>query len=147
MANKQVKDIMSTDCVTVTLLDNVFEIALKMKQHDIGFVGVVDGKKFIGGVTDRDLVVRGYAEKHSGSTAVETVMTKDMKTIAPSTTVEEAAKIMAQNQVRRLPVLENGELVGIVAIGDLAIRGNFEDEAGEALSQISQEKTLVGSHA
>ena len=53
---------------------------------------------------------------------------------------------MAQNQIRRLPVVENGELVGIVAIGDLAVRGNFEDEAGEALSQISQESTLVGSH-
>ncbi|CAN7457772.1 CBS domain-containing protein [Paenibacillus sp. LjRoot153] len=146
LPDKQVKDIMSKDCVTVTLLDNVFEIALKMKQHDIGFVGVLDGNKFIGGVTDRDLVVRGYAEKHSGSTAVETVMTKNMVTVDPNTSVEEAAKIMAQNQIRRLPVVENGELVGIVAIGDLAVRGSFEDEAGEALSRISQERTLVGSH-
>ena len=79
MADKTVKDIMSKDCVTVTLQDNVYEIALKMKQHDIGFVAVVDGKKLIGGVTDRDLVIRGYAEKHSGSTAVEKVITKDMK--------------------------------------------------------------------
>lgn len=146
MPDKKMKDIMSTDCVTVTLQDNVFEIALKMKQHDIGFIGVIDGKKFIGGVTDRDLVIRGYAEKHSGSTSVETVMTKNMTTVDPDTSVEEAAKIMAQNQIRRLPVIENGELVGIVAIGDLAIRGNFEDEAGEALSRISQEHTLVGSH-
>lgn len=145
MADKKVKDIMSKDCVTVTLQDNVFEIALKMKQHDIGFVGVLDGKQFIGGVTDRDLVVRGYAEKHSGSTAVETVMTKDMITVDPNTSVDEAAKIMAQHQIRRLPVVEHGELVGIVAIGDLAVRGRFEDEAGEALSQISQERTLVGA--
>lgn len=136
---------MSKDCVTVTLQDNVYEIALKMKQHDIGFVAVVEGKKLIGVVTDRDLVVRGYAEKHSGSTAVDQVITKDIATITPDTSVEEAAKIMAKDQIRRLPVVENGELVGIVAIGDLAVRGSFEDEAGEALSKISSDKTLVGS--
>ncbi|MEC0226901.1 CBS domain-containing protein [Paenibacillus alba] len=145
MSGKTVKDIMSTDCVTVTLQDNVYEIAVKMKQHDIGFVAVVDGKKLIGVVTDRDLVVRGYAEKKSGSTAVDDVITKDMATITPSTSIEEAAKIMAKQQIRRLPVVENGELVGIVAIGDLAVRGKFEDEAGEALSRISSDKTFVGS--
>jgi CBS domain-containing protein len=145
MAGKTVRDIMSKDCVTVTLQDNVYEIALKMKQHDIGFVAVVEGKKLIGVVTDRDLVVRGYAEKHSGSTAVDQVITKDIATITPDTSVEEAAKIMAKDQIRRLPVVENGELVGIVAIGDLAVRGSFEDEAGEALSKISSDKTLVGS--
>ncbi|MNW00653.1 Hypoxic response protein 1 [compost metagenome] len=73
-------------------------------------------------------------------------MTKDMITVDSNTSVDEAAKIMAQHQIRRLPVVEQGELVGIVAIGDLAVRGSFEDEAGEALSQISQERTLVGSH-
>lgn len=145
MAGKTVREIMSKDCVTVTLQDNVYEIALKMKQHDIGFVAVVDGKKLIGVVTDRDLVVRGYAEKHSGSTAVEQVITKDIATIDPNTSIEEAAKIMAKNQIRRLPVVENGELVGIVAIGDLAVRGSFEDEAGQALGKISSDKMPVGA--
>lgn len=145
MDGKTVREIMSKDCVTVTLQDNVYEIALKMKQHDIGFVAVVDGKKLIGAVTDRDLVVRGYAEKHSGSTAVEQVITKDVATIDPNTSIEEAAKIMAKNQIRRLPVVENGELVGIVAIGDLAVRGSFEDEAGQALSKISSDKATVGA--
>ncbi|NEW05438.1 CBS domain-containing protein [Paenibacillus sp. SYP-B3998] len=145
VAGKTVKDIMTRDCVTVTLLDNVFEIATKMKQYDIGFVPVVEGKKLIGVVTDRDLVIRGYAEKKSGSTAVEEVITKDVATIEASTSIEEAAKIMAKDQVRRLPVVENGELVGIVAIGDLAVRDNFEDEAGEALSQISSDKIPVGA--
>ena len=73
-------------------------------------------------------------------------MTKNMTTVDPNTSVDEAAKIMAQNQIRRLPVIENGELVGIVAIGDLAIRGNFEDEAGEALAKFPKKDTLVGSH-
>lgn len=144
MPGLTLKQIMSTDCVTVTTQDNIYEIALKMKQHDIGFIPVVDGKKLLGVVTDRDLVVRGYAEKRSGSGAVEQVMSKDVKTVPSSTTVEEAAKIMAKDQIRRLPVVDNGELIGVVAIGDLAVRSKFEDEAGEALSQISEsDKTFA----
>jgi CBS domain-containing protein len=142
--SKTVKEIMETDCVTVSLQDNIYEIALKMKQHDIGFIPVVEGKKLIGVVTDRDLVIRGYAEKNSGSAPVKDVMTDNTTSIKPDTPVDEAAKMMAREQIRRLPVVENGELVGIVAIGDLAVRGKFEDEAGEALSQISIDKQPVG---
>lgn len=137
-AMKTVKEIMSTDIETVTLKDNVYEIAVKMKNKDIGFVPVVEGKKLIGAVTDRDLVIRGYAEKREGSASVEQVMSKDIETVTPDTTVDEAAKIMAKNQIRRLPVVENGNLVGVVAIGDLAVRDKFENEAGEALSKISE---------
>ncbi|CAM3951392.1 CBS domain-containing protein [Paenibacillus alkaliterrae] len=135
---KTVKQIMSTDCVTATLQDNVYELAVKMKQFDIGFVPIVEGRKLVGVVTDRDLVVRGYAEKHSGSTAVTEVITKDIETITSDTTADEAAKIMAANQIRRLPVVDNGELVGVLAIGDLAVREIFVNEAGEALSAISE---------
>ncbi|MBM7563528.1 CBS domain-containing protein [Paenibacillus sacheonensis] len=136
---RKVSELMSTDCVTATLLDNVYELAVLMRDHDIGFVPIVDGKKLIGVVTDRDLVVRGYAAKHSGSTAVAEVITTDMKTIDADTTVDEAAKLMADNQIRRLPVVKNGELAGIVSIGDLAVREIFVNEAGDALSSISQQ--------
>lgn len=130
---------MTKDCATVTLQDNVYEVAVKMKQEDTGFIPVVDGKKLIGVITDRDLVLRGFAEKKEGSTAVKEVMSSNQITSAtPETTVDEAAKLMASQQIRRLPVCENGELVGIVSIGDLAVRDKFEDEAGEALSQISE---------
>lgn len=136
---------MTKDCATVTLLDNVYEVAVKMKQEDTGFIPVVDGKKLIGVITDRDLVLRGYAEKREGSASVKQVMSSNQITTAtPETTVDEAAKLMASQQIRRLPVCENGELVGIVSIGDLAVRDKFEDEAGEALSQISEkDKTPV----
>jgi CBS domain-containing protein len=143
---KTVNEIMTKDCVTITLQDNVYEIAVKMKQNDIGFIPVVDGKKLIGVVTDRDLVVRGYAEKREGSAAVQQVISKNITSIPSSTTVDEAAQIMAKDQVRRLPVVDNGELVGIIAIGDLAVRDKFENEAGEALGKISESnKTLAGS--
>ncbi|WP_174806537.1 CBS domain-containing protein [Paenibacillus glycanilyticus] len=135
---KMIKEVMSSPCITATLLDNVYELAVLMKKHDIGFIPIVDGSKLIGAVTDRDLVVRGYADKHSGSTAVEKVMTTDLLTIAPDTTMEEAADLMAKHKIRRLPVVENGQLVGVVAIGDLAVRDAFIHEAGAALNEISE---------
>jgi CBS domain-containing protein len=126
--------------------DNVYEIAVKMKQHDIGFVPVVEGKKLIGVVTDRDLVIRGFAEKREGSAAVKQVMTENVQTIEAGTSIDEAAKLMAKQQIRRLPVVDKGELVGIVAIGDLAVRDKFEDEAGQALSQISEDRPAARLH-
>jgi CBS domain-containing protein len=135
---KTLRDIMTTQVVTVTLQDNIYEIASKMKEHGIGLIPVVEGKKVIGVVTDRDLVIRGYANKHSGSTAVEEVMTSECVKVSPDTTVDEAAKIMGDKKIRRLVVEQNGELAGIVAIGDLALRRNFENEAGDALSHISE---------
>jgi CBS domain-containing protein len=144
----KVRDIMSTDVVTVTKQDNVFEIAQKMKQNDIGFIPVVEGRKLVGVVTDRDLVIRGLAEKRSGSTAVEEVMSTDVVTVTPDMSVDEAAKLMADDKVRRLPVVDNGELVGVVAIGDLAVRNKLEDEAAKALSEISEntDKQYAGVH-
>ncbi|CAG7604110.1 Hypoxic response protein 1 [Paenibacillus solanacearum] len=135
---RTLREIMTTDVSTVTLKDNVYEVAVKMKQEDTGFIPVVEGKKLIGVITDRDLVIRGFAEKKEGSTAIKEVMSDRVVSVPPDTTVDEAAKVMAKEQIRRLPVVENSELVGIVSIGDLAVRDKFEDEAGEALSQISE---------
>ncbi|GIP51892.1 CBS domain-containing protein [Paenibacillus vini] len=137
---KKVSEIMTRDVVTVTPEDNVFEVAVKMKQHGTGFIPVVEkgGDKLIGVITDRDLVVRGIAEKHPGSTAVETVMTKGIKTASPDTSVDAAAELMAEQQIRRLPVTEGDRLIGIVSIGDLAVRNIFADNAGEALAEISE---------
>lgn len=143
---KALRDIMSKNIVTVTKQDNIYEAAVKMKENNIGFIPVVEGDKLLGVMTDRDLVIRGYANKHSGSTAVEEVMTREAVTCPPETTMDEAARIMAARKIRRLPIVENGRLVGVVAIGDMAIRRNLEDEAAEALSQISEPgKEMAGS--
>ncbi|MDQ0112969.1 CBS domain-containing protein [Paenibacillus harenae] len=135
----KIEKLMSTNCVTATLQDNVYELAVKMKQHDIGFIPIVEGKKLIGVVTDRDLVVRGYAEKHQGSEAVETVMTPAPVTITPDTSADDAAELMAEHQIRRLAVVQDEELVGVIAIGDLAVRDKFANEAEAALSAISEQ--------
>ncbi|TCS81245.1 CBS domain-containing protein [Tepidibacillus fermentans] len=132
------RDIMTTDVATVTLQDNAFEVAEKMEKLNVGAIPVVEGENVIGMITDRDLVLRGYAQKRSGSTAIEGLMTKDVVVGTPDMSVDEAAKLMAEKQIRRLPVVENGKLVGIVSIGDLAVRNESADEAGQALSKISE---------
>lgn len=132
------RDLMTTNVATVNLLDNAFEVAEKMGQLNVGAIPVVDGGNLVGMITDRDLVLRGYAQKRSGSHAVDGLMTKDIIIGSPDMSVDDAAQLMAENQIRRLPVVENGNLVGIVSIGDLAVRNDSADEAGEALSQISK---------
>ena len=132
------KEIMSSDVASVTLQDNAFEVAEKMEQLNVGAIPVVDGQNVIGMITDRDLVLRGYAQKRSGSAAIEGLMTKDVVVGTPDMSVDEAAKLMAEKQIRRLPVVDNGKLVGIVSIGDLAVRNELSDEAGQALSKISE---------
>ena len=132
------RDVMTTDVTTVSLLDNAFEVAERMEQLNVGVIPVVENGNLVGMITDRDLVLRGYAQKRSGSFTVEGLMTRDLVVGSPDMSIDDAAHLMAGRQIRRLPVVENGRLVGIVSIGDLAVRNDLVDEAGEALSQISQ---------
>lgn len=135
---KTVREVMTREVECCTLLDNVYEVAVKMRDWNVGGIPVVDGDQLIGMITDRDLVVRGYAEKNPGSTKVEKVMTNELITIESNATAKEAAEIMAKHQIRRLPVVENGRLVGIVTLGDLATRKFSDEHAGRALSDISE---------
>jgi CBS domain-containing protein len=140
--DRTLREIMTQDVATVTLQDNVYEVACKMRDWNVGVIPVVDEKNdVIGVITDRDIVIRGLAEKHEGSTATEKVMTRDIILGQPSMTVNEAAKIMAQHQIRRLPVVEKGKLIGIVAIADMAVRQVHHDEASDAIQEISQPAT------
>jgi CBS domain-containing protein len=133
-----IREVMTDDIECCTLLDNVYEVATKMRDWNVGAIPIVDGEKLVGMITDRDIVVRGVAEKHPGSTKVEDIMTDHLITVTPDTTTKEAARLMAENQVRRLPVVEGERLVGIVALGDLAVRDLSDDQAGQALSEISE---------
>ena len=133
-----VRELMSTNIVQCTPLDNVYEAAVKMKEESIGVIPVVENNQVVGLVTDRDLVVRGIAEKHPGSNKVTNVMTTDIVSISPNDSVEKAIELMAQYQIRRLPVVENGQLVGMLALGDLARTEQADHQAGFALSEISE---------
>ncbi|WP_044893884.1 CBS domain-containing protein [Bacillus alveayuensis] len=134
-----VRDVMTTDVEYCTPLDNVYEVAVKMRDLDVGAIPIVENGRLIGLITDRDLVVRGIAEKRSGSNQATNVMSENLVTVSPDTSVQEAAQLMAKHQVRRLPVVENGKLVGIVSLGDLATNSSADQKAGYALSEISEQ--------
>jgi CBS domain-containing protein len=135
---EKIKDIMTEEVECCTLLDNVYEVALKMKELNVGAIPILDQDKLVGMITDRDIVVRGVAEKHPGSTRVEDIMSNSLVTVSAESSSKEAAKLMAEHQIRRLPVVEEGKLIGIVSLGDFAIHELTDDQAKEALTEISE---------
>ena len=135
----KVKDIMTRNVQTVSENCTIEEVAEHMKRLNVGSIPVCDDlNRLVGVVTDRDIVIRGLTSGSDVHTPVGQVMTTNPVTITPDTSVHEAARIMAENQIRRLPVVENNEVVGIVSIGDLAVRDIYVNEAGDALSSISE---------
>lgn len=132
----KIKDIMSRDIVTCTPTDLISEIAQSMRALDIGCMPVVDGPRIIGMITDRDIVTRSVAE--DGQRFVKDVMTQDVISVGPESSSEEAAEIMAQHRIRRLPVIKNDSLVGFVALADLSIPSETVHDAGQALHEISK---------
>ncbi|WP_017753598.1 CBS domain-containing protein [Calidifontibacillus oryziterrae] len=135
---KRVRDVMSSNVEYCTPVDNAYEVAVKMKDLNVGAIPIVENGNLVGMITDRDLVIRGIAEKRSGSNSITNLMSEQLVTVTPETSAQEAARIMAENQVRRLPVTENGQLVGIVSLGDLAVEEMTDEKAGYALSEISE---------
>ncbi|RIW27458.1 CBS domain-containing protein [Bacillus salacetis] len=133
-----VKEIMTRNVETCTLLDNVYEVAVKMKENDVGAIPIVDGEHLIGMITDRDLVIRGIAEKHPGSSKVETVMSDELVTIGSEASAVEAADLMSRHQIRRLPVVDGQKLIGIVSLGDLALRDKLDHQTNQAIEKISE---------
>ena len=93
----------------------------------------------MGMVTDRDILVRAIAQgKDPKTTKVNEMMTKEVSSVSPDTDIHQASDLMAESQIRRLPVVENNQLVGFLAIGDIAVQSIHVNEAGEALSGISE---------
>ena len=133
-----VKDVMTTNIQYCTPLDNVFEVAVKMKDYDVGAIPICEEGHLLGMITDRDIAIRGVAEKHPGSTKVTDIMSEKLVTVTADVTVDEAADLMATEQIRRLPVVEGKKLIGMVSLGDLATHDLYSDNAGKALSEISE---------
>ena len=134
----QVREIMTRAVKTVSPSDTIQKAAEIMKSVDCGSVPVTDGERVTGMLTDRDIVVTAIAKGKSPSTPVKECMTNTVVSIPPEKDAQSAANMMADNQVRRLPVVENGKLVGIIAIADLARKNIYVSESGQALSDISE---------
>ena len=134
---KTLRDVMSTNPVTLPGTATVADAAARMRDDDIGDVIVLDGDRVAGIVTDRDIVLRAVAEgREARSTSVRDVCSSEVVTLSPDDDVTRATEIMKQKAIRRIPVVENGTPVGIVSIGDLAIEANGE----RALADISAAK-------
>ncbi len=118
----KVQDVMTRNPVTVPADAPIIEAARKMRDSDIGDVIVIDGDHMCGLVTDRDIVVRAVAEERDlTSTPMNAICTKDPLTVSPDDDVTAAGDLMRDNKVRRVPVVDGKDVVGIVSIGDLAI--------------------------
>jgi CBS domain-containing protein len=134
-----VRDVMTKDVRVCKPHDTVITAAQMMRDINCGSIPVCEGTKVIGMITDRDIVLNCVADgKDGNSVHCHDCMTTDVITCSPDIDVHECARMMADHQIRRIPVVQNGEMIGICAIGDLATVNIYVNEAGEALSQISE---------
>jgi CBS domain-containing protein len=125
---------MTPDPFTVAPQTPISEVSRLMREHDIGDVLVADDGRLRGLVTDRDLVIRGMAgSRDPDTTTAQDVCSAELISCAPDAEVAEAVRLMREHSVRRLPIVDNGRLVGTVSIGDLAI----ERDRDSALADIS----------
>ena len=134
-----ISEIMSANVVSITPQESTSLAARLLYRHNIGALPVCgeDGR-LKGIVTDRDIVLRCVAaENDPETTPVGEIMSKAVVSVSPGDDVRVATRIMAAEQVRRLPVLSNGKVVGMVSLGDMAKTHAFDMEASKALSEIS----------
>lgn len=142
----KVSEIMTREPSSLTPDATLGEAATLMKQQDCGSIPVVDGGRLIGIVTDRDIVVRVVASGRDPKTVrVSEAMTADPVTIGADSDIDEAQRVMADRQIRRLPVVEDGRLVGLLVLGQLARRDDAQD-VGETLKSVSGRRSGLGSH-
>jgi CBS domain-containing protein len=135
----QLKEIMTRGIDVIPPEATLKEAAEKMKNLDVGPLPVCDGERLVGMLTDRDITVRAVAAGRDPSTTkVRDAMTPEVVYCFEDQSVEEAAKLMEEKQIRRLPVLNRNKwLVGIVSLGDLAVDAGDRQLAGEVLGQVS----------
>jgi CBS domain-containing protein len=134
-----VRELMTSNPTTIESGGTVAEAARKMRDEDAGIIPIVDGDRLVGTITDRDVAISVVAEgKDPESTTVGEVASRDLVTIDPQQDLDEALRLMAQHQVRRLPVVEeDGRLVGILAQADVA-REASPEQTGRVVEEISE---------
>jgi len=136
--SSHVRDSMTPIVRTAQMTQSLIEAAALMRDDDVGSIPVVDNGQLVGIVTDRDIVVRAIAEQRDlARTTVDEIASHDPVTVGPDQDLNEALELMATYQVRRLPVIEDGRLVGMLAQADLALQAK-EKKVGEALHEISR---------
>lgn len=134
----KIREIMSTEVKKATPDNTLIDIAAMMRDENIGALPVVEDGELKGIVTDRDIVVRAIAEgKEPSTTTVQEVLSEELESVEPDDDVEEAADLMAAHQIRGLPVVEDGKLIGMVSLGDIAVK-HEEGAAAHTLEGVSE---------
>jgi CBS domain-containing protein len=133
-----IRDVMTPNPRTVSPQDSIQNAARIMRDEDTGVAPVVDNGKPVGVITDRDIVVRAVAEGGQLNRPIRDIVTNELVAATPDMSVSEATELMSTHQVRRLPVVENNRLVGIVSIGDIAVKEGKDSRVGDALQHISE---------
>jgi CBS domain-containing protein len=133
-------EVMTTNVEVIDFNASLVEAASKMKNLDVGLIPVCDGDKLRGTITDRDITVRGVAEGYDPSkTKVADIMSTDLTCCYEEDEIDAALDLMEKRQIRRLPVISTEKrLVGIVSLGDLALRTGKKARLGETLEEVSQ---------
>jgi CBS domain-containing protein len=135
----KVREIMTTDVTTAVLGSTLEEIATIMRHEDVGAVPIVDDDELVGIVTDRDIVVRCVAEGGDpGESTAEDILSGGLVTVSPDANVQEAEELMSRHQVRRLPVVQEGRLEGMISLGDLALKEDIKKGAEHVLEGVSR---------
>lgn len=134
----RIRDIMTKDVATLRSDDTIERAARLMKQYDVGSIPVCTDDKIIGIITDRDIAIRSVAPGQVSEQRVGDVMSTNLVIGNPDMDVQDAASIMSDRQIRRLPIVENNSLVGIVSLGDISLESSTRGSAEEALKNISK---------
>ena len=134
----EIKDIMTNQVVTVDPNESVEVAARTMTHYNIGALPVCANGRLCGILTDRDIVTRCLAaNRQPANTTVKQVMTEQVTSVRPDMETGAAAHLMGRLQIRRLPVVDNGRLCGMVSLGDMAIREETTLDAGDVLADVS----------
>jgi CBS domain-containing protein len=137
-ARRRCREIMTRNVTTANRETSLREVAILMRDGDMGALPIIENGKLVGIVTDRDIVVRGVAENKTADTPIGDVMTAEIFAVKEDDFAFEAIRLMGDKQVRRVPIInEAGELVGIIAMADVALETEDEREIAETLEEIS----------
>ena len=134
----KIAEIMTTDVETCPPTVTIQDIAAKMREINVGSIPICEEGRIVGIVTDRDIVLRCIAEELGADAPISEIFSETLITGTEEMLIEEAASLMARHQIRRLPIVRKEQVIGIVLLGDIAVRGKAPREAESALEKVSE---------
>lgn len=143
----KIEDAMTKEFYTAMPSTNLVDIAVEMKRHNVGAIPIVENNRLVGIITDRDIVLQCVAAGvDPKKCTAQQFMTGNPLTVGPDDSIEQAAEMMAKEQIHRLPVVKEGRLIGMIALGDVAVELGDDRVVAETLRRISMPVRSHVSH-